>query len=472
MARLTLRGRSLASLRSASSGSGSASASATGTPSHSGGSPTRSPAAPLPAAAVPRAAALRDPSGVYAYGSGDARRLAVVARASGAGVRELFTMPDAPSPAAPTAVDSLGESAPVILAPIPASGGDGGTALLVAYESSTGGAGEPTHLQLLQGTVACRVRLAVNVSSVRTATVAHGALYLIAAAHAAPDGGALRLWRVPHAAVAAGLCGGGASVPVAQVGAIAPRSRLSHCGGSLVVVGTTGADDAARLWVVDADGHAASHDIGGDASTTLPGDTLPGLACMGQSVVVLALASGALAFVPVTGDVVEVVSPAPDAAPYTSPPRALTVVGNDRLCFLAAPPLPAAAASMTSDASHSALFCWTAAGGIARVDGARVPASVSWMLPAPGAMSGGGVLYMPCTLAGAPSAEGAVPHACGYDFAAAAWRAVVDEATGAPVGAPYSSFAVAGTATFFAGGARGARGGGGGDGSAALWQLV
>ena len=346
-------------------------------------------------------------------------------------------MPDSPSTEPPLAVMGLGGGTLDILAHIP---GSDGAALLLAYEPA--GGNEPTQLRVLQSVTACRVRLTVNVSSVQSATTAHGSLYFVAAAHSTP--GALRLWKVSQASLASGLCG--AIVPVAQVGTVILRSHLTVCGNAMTFVAATDVDNSVRLWGIDAHGLASSHPLSVASVAAVSNGALPGLPCMWQSASVVLLPSGIMDVTSNEDGFIAIISPAPNAQ-YTSP-RALTVVG-DRLCFLAS--------DASAVADHRALFCWTHAGGVVRLDGATVPDSVGWMMPGTS-----GRVFTPCTLAGTPL--GAPPHACVYDFQSASWRPIVDGASGTPVGAPYSSFTVAGTSTYFAGKQTGA-------GSVALWQI-
>lgn len=428
---MTFRGLSIASIRNSSTKPSPGATPSSGTDS----------VPSISALKVSRTAELQNPSGLFSYGI--PKRLAFVAQAAGATVRKLFTMPEAPSTIAPAAVAGLdGLSPTTILATI--SGGVDGTSLLVAFESAD--ARDPTGLRLLQGTSACHVQLTANVSSVQAATLAHGSLYLVAAVHAAP--GVFRLWQIPQTAMAAGLCG--APVPITPVGAaFVLRSRLSLCGNSLAFVAATDSDDTARLWSIEADGTVTSRQFG-DNRTVDQIHTLPGIACMGQSVSAVAMSSGNVALMSVAGGVVVIVSPAPQA--QFASPRALTAVG-DRFCFLGD------VVAVFPTVKHSALFCWTQGSGVVRVQGATVPASVNWLMP-----SSPSRLYMPCVLSG--SAVDAQPRACVYDFARSNWIAVVDEDTGAPVYQTYSSFSAAGGTTFFAGKLAG------GGGSMTLWHLV
>ena len=452
VARLTYRGRSLASLRNppqardppsgspsgAPSGPSSAlgasfTASATGTPlANATGSYTGLLGSP-----VSRSAGLHNPSGVYAYGSSPTWRLAFVAQAAAVATRELFTMPDAPSSDTPTAVAGLGGRSPVILAAMHTASS---VSLLVATGSSED-SGAPARLHVLQSTAVCLVELATNMSLVQAAAVVHGSLFLVAAPHTAPLG-TLRLWRILPDAVDAGLCG--APVPVMQVGAIIPRSRLSFCNGALTFVATTDTDDTPLLWSIDAGGAATSRILGAEPVANQLG-ALPGLACLNQSISAVALSSGSVIMLSVKEGAIAVASPQPDA-PYVSP-RALTAVGN-RLCFVAD-------VLTTPAVNHGALFCWTQAGGVVRVNGATVPVSVGWISP-----GSAGFIHVPCTLPGA-----ARPHACVCDVSDSRWRAIVDVGTGAPVQQAYSSFVVAAGTAYFAGSLAAT-------GSMALWQLL
>ena len=430
------------------------SASATGSDSPSASaSPSREPAgtpAPSPSSApvllarpMARAADLRFPAAVFAYGASPQRLAVVAAGAVGAGARELFSMPDAPSTQPPSAVDSLGGVAPKILTAVDAGAYAGAPALLVTYNAPDAGA--PGRLHLLDSTTACRLQLAANVSSILHATTLHSgattaAIWFVAAAHAAP--GVLRLWRIAPGAVAAGLCGG--PVPVEAVGGFIPHSTLSVCAGALTFVGTTATDATPRLWSIATTGAASSAPLGSGGDIAGPTGLLPRLACMwGQTTSALVLTTGQLAFMSVADGVVATVAPTADV-PFSAP-RALTPVGAaEMVCFAA------------DVSGSSALFCWTQGGGVAQIPGATVPTTTYWLLP----LSTDRVL-LPCVRAGTDAS--AVPLACVYDAAEARWLDMLEEGSRAPVSAPYASGSIAGGSAYLA--AAGAQD------TAALWSI-